>query len=36
MKVDDEMRDEEKLQYDINGEAEIMLALSSTKIGKYE
>ena len=35
MKIDDQIRDE-KLQYDINGEAAKISALSSNKIGKYE
>ena len=35
MTIDDKIRDE-KLQYDINREAEKILALSSEKINKYE
>ena len=35
MTIDDKIRDE-KLEYDINGEAAKMSALSSGKIDKYE
>ena len=35
MSIDDQIRDE-KLQYDINGEAAKVTALSSEKIDKYE
>ena len=35
MKIDDKIRDE-KLQYDINREAEKVSALLSKKINKYE
>ena len=35
MTIDDQMRDE-KLQYDINGEAAKLSTLSSGKINKYE
>ena len=35
MTIDDQIR-HEKLQYDINREAAKILALSSSKIGKYE
>ena len=35
MKIDDQIEDE-KLQYDINREAEKISALSSVKIDKYE
>ena len=35
MTIDNQIKDE-KLQYDINGEAAKILALSSSKIDKYE
>ena len=35
MTIEDQIKDE-KLQYDINGEAAKILALSSGKIDKYE
>ena len=35
MTIDDQIRDE-KLQYDINREADNISALSSNKLGKYE
>ena len=35
MTIDDQVRDE-KLQYDINTEAEALSCLSSNQIGKYE
>ena len=36
MTIEDQIRDDEKLQYDINKEAAKISALSSGKIDKYE